>query len=120
MFITKLLVFVLSIHNISNTFCFQTCMAMNNRPHTHMSRRDISKALMIGSLVLLQRPSLSFALDEENRPLTPEEMEEYNRLLKEAEKIKSIIKANKDALINNDEENGIEIYLKKNNITKSK
>jgi hypothetical protein len=58
--------------------------------------------------------------EEENRPLTPEEMQEYNRLLKDAERIKAIIDANKKSLISDDEENGIKKYWgqKKQNATK--
>lgn len=82
-----------------------------------ISRKDFIKNIMIGSTITL--PIISNAYDENNRPLTPEEMKEYNKLLKEAEKIKSIIKANKDALVDINEKNGIEEYLEKNNITKT-
>lgn len=48
--------------------------------------------------------------NKDNPPLTPEEMEEYQRLLKEAEKIKSIIDANKKAFL--EEEKGFKEKLK--------
>lgn len=49
-------------------------------------------------------------VDEENIPLTLEEMEEYDRLLKEAEWIKSVIDLNKKSFLG-DHENGIKKYL---------
>lgn len=48
--------------------------------------------------------------NKDNPPLTPEEMEEYQRLLKEAEKIKGIIDANKRAFL--EEEKGFKEKLK--------
>jgi len=52
---------------------------------------------------------------EENKPLTEEEMKEYNKLLLEAERIKSIIDANVNAskkALALDEENDLEKYIK--------
>jgi hypothetical protein len=72
-----------------------------------LSRKHFCK--LIGASVM-HVPRMVLA-EEENRPLTPEEMEEYNRLLKEAEKIKSIIDANKRSLLDDDNENGIKKYL---------
>jgi len=59
---------------------------------TGISRRQLLMGL--GTCAVLQKPA--FAIDEENRPLTPAEMEEYNKLLKDAERIQSIIKATKE------------------------
>lgn len=61
---------------------------------------------LVASVMYVPRIVLA---EEENKPLTPQEMEEYNRLLKEAEKIKSIIDANKKSLL--DDDNGINKYL---------
>jgi hypothetical protein len=48
---------------------------------------------LVPTLPLLTLPVMCKA-EEENRPLTPEEMEEYNRLLEEAKRIQSIIDSN--------------------------
>jgi hypothetical protein len=57
-----------------------------------ISRRQ----LIIGAanICLMPKPAVS---DESNRPLTSEEMEEYKKLLQEADRIKNIIKVNKEA-----------------------
>lgn len=112
MFTDKILTLLIIIQNVIG---FSPIMSSYN---LCISRRDILKTIVISNtLYYINKPSLCFSNELENRPLTSEEIKEYNNLLKEAEKIKSIIKANKDALIDINEENGIEIYLKKNNIT---
>jgi len=80
-----------------------------------ISRRNI--CTLIGAYIMVPK---NVRAEEENRPLTPEEMQEYNRLLKDAERIKAIIDANKKSLISDDEENGIKKYWgqKKQNATK--
>jgi hypothetical protein len=55
---------------------------------TDISRRQLLTG--ISTCVVLQKPAL--AIDDENRPLTSVEMEEYNKWLKDAERIQSIIK----------------------------
>jgi hypothetical protein len=84
-----------------------------------ISRRNICN--IIGASIVGPVISKNVLADDENRPLTPEEMEEYNRLLKEAERMRAIIDANKKSLIRDDEENGIKKYLeKKHNTTSTK
>lgn len=61
---------------------------------TGISRRQL--LMGIGACAVLQKQKPALAIDEENRPLTPAEMEEYNKLLKDAERIQSIIKATKE------------------------
>lgn len=52
------------------------------------------RKLLTSSIFLPAIVQSAYADDEENRPLTSEELEEYNRLLKEAQRIKSILDAN--------------------------
>ncbi len=93
------------------SYAFNQCVPKTS---TTISRRNI--CTLIGASVILPK---NVRAEEENRPLTPEEMEEYNKLLKDAERIKAIIDANKRSLIGDDEENGIKKYWnqKKRNIT---
>lgn len=53
-------------------------------------------AKCIAGIVLVPKIAKS---EEDNRPLTDEEMEEYKKLLIEAERIKSVIDANKKAFL---------------------
>lgn len=56
-----------------------------------------------------------------DRPLTQDEMQEYNKLLKEAERIKKIIDININATkqeLGTDKENDLEKYIRENNIKK--
>ena len=82
---------------------------------SYISRKNL---LNIASICvankLLYNPKLALAINEDNPPLTPEQMEEYKKLLKDAERIKIIISANKDALIN--DENGVKKYLEEKGI----
>lgn len=56
----------------------------------NITRRNLIKLIPMLTLV---KP-LRCNAEEENKPLTPQEMEEYNRLLEEAKRIQSIIDAN--------------------------
>lgn len=95
-----------------------------NMPLLQMHRRTTLK-LLAGLVSMPVMPLTHMALAEgndgenndkgNNPPLTPEQMEEYNRLLKEAERIQSIIDANKKSLIPDDNENGIKKYLREKN-----
>jgi hypothetical protein len=60
-------------------------------PTASMERRHMLK--LIPTLTLVS-PVICKAQEPENNPLTPEEMEEYERLLEEAKKIQSIIDSN--------------------------
>lgn len=60
-----------------------------------LSRRQMIVGL--SNICFLPKPALS---TEDNKPLTDQEMKEYERLLKEADRIKHIIKANKEAFEN--------------------
>jgi hypothetical protein len=109
----KILILLVIIDSVFGYIFPKMCIINNNL----ISRKNFIKNIIIGSII--SQPIITKAYEEDNRPLTPEEMKEYQKLLKEAEKIKSIIKANKDALVDINEKNGIEEYLEKNNITKS-
>ncbi len=78
----------------------QQCYAFNHISMVHqINRRDlISKTcnvLTTGSLASLFAGMTKHVMAD--TPLTPEEMEEYNRLLKEAKRIQGIIDINKKA-----------------------
>lgn len=65
-----------------------------------LSRRNMilnTAKFMCATTIYKQFPAN--AQTEENRPLTPEEMEEYKKLLKDAEIIESVINANKKAFL---------------------
>jgi hypothetical protein len=110
------------MHNIFKFIFLSTLYYLSYAFNQHLPLKDASTisrrniCILIGASVILPK---NVRAEEENKPLTPEEMEEYNRLLKEAERIKSIIDANKKSLIGDDEENGIKKYWnqKKRNIT---
>lgn len=83
-----------------------------------VSRRNIISIIAKSPAII---PFIPIASRAENKPLTAEEMEEYNRLLKEAERIQKIIDLNINAskkLLLQDEENGLEKYIRENNIRK--
>jgi len=82
-------------------------------------RRNLIKGLAIVPMFELQSRYAS----AEDRPLSKEEMEEYNKLLKEADRIKKIIDININATkeeLGTDKENGLEKYIRENNIKKMK
>jgi len=74
------------------------CYQYNN---IGISRRLVlqNTAKCIGFSAILNRMPVNAAIEEENRPLTPAEMEEYKKLLIEAERIKSVIDANKKSFL---------------------
>lgn len=83
------LLFVVFIESVS-AFNLNNAIAQN----TAISRRGLLKLIPTLTLFAPAVPTLSASPEEENKPLTPEEMEEYNRLLEEAKRIQSIIDAN--------------------------
>lgn len=99
-----------------------SCYAVAYTPYNALLSAQISRKVMlrligcnIAGLAIMPLTPATFADDDNNNnpPLTPEQMEEYNKLLKDAERIKSIIDANKKALIPDDgETNDLEKFLK--------
>lgn len=82
-----------------------------NRPI--ISRKDLIKIVGLNiatNALICNKPVLAYT--DDNPPLTEAEMEEYKKLLKDAERIKSIIDANKKAFIR--EETEIKKNLDKN------
>jgi septal ring factor EnvC (AmiA/AmiB activator) len=61
--------------------------------NTMITRRNLIVSSLLTHLPLILQ-KVNADEEQDNRPLTPEEMEEYNRLLEEAKRIKSIIDAN--------------------------
>lgn len=82
--VVKYFIFILSIFEVVS--CFKI-LPLN----TMITRRSLIHSAIFAPLPLISQKENA---DEDNRPLTPEEMEEYNRLLEEAKRIKSIIDAN--------------------------
>jgi hypothetical protein len=100
---------------------FSMHMCLNN--HQKYSNNQISRKVVVNAITFaLCNSVLSSVINaqetNDNKPLTPAEMQEYNRLLKQAKQIQSIIDANKNSILS--EENGVEKYLKEKNITISK
>ncbi len=82
----KYVIFILSIFEIVSSF---KILPLN----TMIMRRSLIVSTLLSPLPLISQ-KVNADEDQDNRPLTPEEMEEYNRLLEEAKRIKSIIDAN--------------------------
>jgi hypothetical protein len=60
-----------------------------------ITRRSLIVSTLLAPLPFISRKVNAGEDDDDvNRPLTPEEIEEYNRLFEEAKRIKSIIDAN--------------------------
>jgi len=85
---TKYLVIVLTLFASANAYSTSFVMCNNKRDAKVMSRRVFT----VLSTSLISSPV--FSQDVENKPLTPEEMEEYNKLLEEAKRIQNIIDLN--------------------------
>jgi septal ring factor EnvC (AmiA/AmiB activator) len=84
--VVKYIIFILSIFEIVSSF---KILPLN----TMITRRSLIQSALLTPLPLILQ-KVNADEDDNNRPLTPEEMEEYNRLLEEAKRIKSIIDAN--------------------------
>ena len=82
----KYVIFILSIFEIVSSF---KILPLN----TMIMRRSLIVSTLLSPLPLISQ-KVNADEDNDNRPLTPEEMEEYNRLLEKAKRIKSIIDAN--------------------------
>lgn len=82
----KYVIFILSIFEIVSSF---KILPLN----TMIMRRSLIVSTLLSPLPLISQ-KVNADEDQDNIPLTPEEMEEYNRLLEEAKRIKSIIDAN--------------------------
>jgi len=76
--------------SLITTFLLQYVSGFN--PTAFISRRNLMMTC-ISSAICFRRPS-DVDAEIENKPLTPAEMEEYKRLLKEAERIQMIIDIN--------------------------
>jgi len=83
----KYVIFILSIFEIVSSFKMQLPL------NTMITRRNLIVSSLLTHLPLILQ-KVNADEEQDNRPLTPEEMEEYNRLLEEAKRIKSIIDAN--------------------------
>jgi hypothetical protein len=83
-------------------------------------RRQLIRGLAILPITFDLNLGNAFATD---KPLTEEEMQEYNKLLKEADRIKNIFEMNINATkqdLGTDKENDLEKYIRENNIKKIK
>jgi hypothetical protein len=118
----RILPFVIFIflQNNLNAYTPSTIMSSKSRwSDVKSCRREVLKGLYLVPLFSL-RPSLVKAAD---RPLTDEEMQEYNKLLKDADRIKNIFDMNINATkeeLGTKKENGLEKYIRENNINKIK
>lgn len=81
---------------VHSCFCFS-----NNFPISTISRRNlfVNTAKCMGVSTIFNKLPVYAETKEDNPPLTPEEMEEYKKLLIEAERIESVINANKKAFL---------------------
>lgn len=84
--VVKYFIFILSIFEVVSSF---KIVPLN----TIITRRSLIQSALLAPLPLISQ-KVNADEDEDNRPLTPKEMEEYNRLLEEAKRIKNIIDAN--------------------------
>ena len=118
----KILMFTVFTFLQHNLFAYQQSYSMSLSPkslNTNICRRNLMKGLAILPVFDLH---LGHAIAAD-RPLTEEEMQEYNKLLKEADRIKKIIDININATkeeLGTDKENGLEKYIRENNIKKLK
>ena len=91
-------------------------LAKNTIIQEALCRRQFLGFLTKGTLIY---PLIVQDVKAQDRPLTDEEMKEYNKLLEEAKRIKNIIDANVNAskkLLLTDEENDLEKYIRENHI----
>ena len=121
MFAKKFIILALAA-NASDAFHnTNTPNTLSKHMHNNLiCRRHILNILTKAPVLI---PFTSVAQPSENRPLTPAEMEEYNKLLEEAKRIRSIIDTNINAskkLLMTDEENDLEKYIRENKIQKHK
>jgi len=80
----KYVIFILSIFEVVYSY---------TPLNTMITRRSLIVSTLLAPLPFISQ-KVNAGEDDVNRPLTPEEIEEYNRLFEEAKRIKSIIDAN--------------------------